>query len=131
MGRTRVMDELYLILHKVRGQAAIDVATRVHLSGGQEIWFIPTSGHRAWPLRWQPLTESLSADSLSAVQIEGHDWNALPDHYPHPKQRTSLVARLRARLRASLTAWMLREIWKVRAKRDGGKAASRIQSARS
>jgi hypothetical protein len=76
------MDELYLILHKVRGQAAIDVATRVHLSGGDCIWWIPTSGHRAWPLRWQPLTESLSADSLSAVQIEGDDWERLPGASP-------------------------------------------------
>jgi hypothetical protein len=117
-GGLRFMEELYLILHKVRGQAAIDVATRIHLSGGDCIWWIPTSGHRAWPLRWQPLTESLSAASLSAVQIEGDDWERLPDHYPHPKQRKSLVARLRARLRTSLTAWVLREIWRVRAKRD-------------
>src|SRR6516162_1587353 len=87
------MDELYLILHKVRGQAAIDVATRVHLSGGDCIWWIPTSGHRAWPLRWQPLTESLSANSLSAVQIEGDDWERLPDHYARPEPRPSLVAR--------------------------------------
>jgi hypothetical protein len=125
------MDELYLILHKVRGQAAIDVATRIHLSGGDCIWWIPTSGHRAWPLRWQPLTaslsadslsaDSLSADSLSAVQIEGDDWERLPDHYAHNEPRPSLVARLRARVRASLTAWVLREIWKVRAKRDVGR----------
>ena len=114
------MDELYLILHKVRGQAAIDVATRVHLSGGDCIWWIPTSGHRAWPLRWQPLTESLSADNLSAVQIEKEDWERLPDHYPRPEPRPSLVARLRARLWASLTAWVLREIWRMRAKRDAG-----------
>jgi hypothetical protein len=123
------MDDLYLILHKVRGQAAIDIATRVHLSGGECIWWIPTSGHRAWPLRWQPLTESLSADSLSAVQIEGSAWTALPDHYPSPRQCKSLVARLRSRLRASLTAWVLREIWRVRAKPDVGNAPSKAQVA--
>ena len=125
------MDELYLILHKVRGQAAIDVATRIYLSRGDCIWWIPTSGHRAWPLRWQPLMESLSADSLSAAQIEGSDWQRLPDHYPHPKQRKSLIARLRARLRASLTAWVLREIWRVRAKRDVGRATSEVHAVRS
>jgi hypothetical protein len=113
------MNDLYLILHKVRGQAAIDVATRILLSGGEEIWFIPTSGHRAYPLKWQPLTESLSVDT-----IEGEAWNALPDHYARPTQRNQRgpIASLRARLRAALTAWVLREIWKVRAKRDGGKA---------
>jgi len=113
------MNDLYLILHKVRGQAAIDVATRVHLRGGREIWFIPTSGHRAYPLQWQALDPALRR---SAEQIEGSAWAALPDHYPRIEPRRSLVARLRARLRASLTAWVLREIWKVRAKRDGGKA---------
>jgi hypothetical protein len=112
------MDELYLILHKVRGQAAIDVATRIHLSGGDCIWWIPTSGRRAWPLRWQPLTESLSADSLSAEQIEGDEWQRLPDHYPRPKQRKSLGARLRSRLRTALTAWVLREIWRTRRVRE-------------
>jgi hypothetical protein len=114
------MDELYLILHKVRGQAAIDVATRVHLSGGDCIWWIPTSGHRAYPYKWQPLPESFSADT-----IEGEVWKALPDHYARATQRTQrgLVARLRSRLRVALTAWVLREIWKVRAKRDVSKAA--------
>jgi len=126
MGRTRVMDELYLILHKVRGQAAIDVATRVHLSGGDCIWWIPTSRHRAYPYKWQPLPESFSADT-----IEGEVWKALPDHYARATQRTQrgLVARLRSRLRVALTAWVLREIWKVRAKRDVSKAA--VQSLRS
>ncbi len=45
------MDELYLILHKVRGQAELDVAQRLYLSGGEELWLNPTSGHRAYPLR--------------------------------------------------------------------------------
>src|SRR5215468_427463 len=99
------MDELYLILHKVRGRAAIDVATRVHLSGGREIWFIPTSGHRAYPLQWQALDPALRR---SAEQIEGSAWAALPDHYARATQRNQrgLVARLRARLRAALTAWV-------------------------
>jgi hypothetical protein len=116
------MNELYLIVHKVRGQAAVDVATRILLSGGEELWWIPTSGHRAYPYKWQPLPESFSADT-----IEGEGWNALPDHYPSATQRKQrgLVARLRARLRASLTAWVLREIWKVRAKSPVGNAPTR------
>ena len=77
------------------------------------------------------LTESLSADSLSAVQIEGDDWERLPDHYSRSEPRRSLVARLRARLRASLTAWVLREIWRVRAKRDVGRATSEVHAVRS
>ena len=112
------MDDLYLILHKVRGQAAIDVATRIHLSGGQEIWFIPTSGHWAYPLHFQALDPEIRR---CADHLEGDDWNMLPDHYPRVEPRPSLVARLRARLRASLTAWVLREIWRVRAKRDARK----------
>ena len=89
------MDALYLIVHKVRGQAAIDVAQRVVI-GDEDCWFIPTSGHRAYPLRWQPLPESLT-ESLSADTIEGSDWAALPDHYPDVEQdHPSLVARLRS-----------------------------------
>jgi len=88
------MDGLHLIVHKVRGQAAIDVAQRVVI-GDEDVWLIPTSGHRAYPLRWQPLPESLT-ESLSADAIEGSDWAALPDHYPDVEQGPSLVARLRS-----------------------------------
>ena len=41
------MDALYLITHRVRGELAYDVALRVLVSGGEERWLIPTSGHRA------------------------------------------------------------------------------------
>jgi hypothetical protein len=58
------MDELYLIAHKVRSELAFDIAQRVVI-GDEDVWFIPTSGHRAYPLRWQPLTETL-AESFSA-----------------------------------------------------------------
>ena len=95
------MDELFLIAHKVRGSVAYDVAQRIYLSGGEELWLIPTSGHRAYPLRWQRLDESLalecSADELARV----------PDHYS-PAQREGSKARLRTRLR---------EIFKLRAQR--------------
>jgi hypothetical protein len=73
------MDELYLIAHKVRSELAFDIAQRVVI-GDEDVWFIPTSGHRAYPLRWQPLTETL-AESFSADKIEGEEWERLPDHY--------------------------------------------------
>ena len=95
-------EELYLIVHKVRGSPALDVAQRILLSGGEELWLIPTSGHRAYPLRWRALAESVSAD-----WFEAEEWAALSDHYS-PRQRKGSMARLRTRLR---------EIWKLRAKR--------------
>jgi hypothetical protein len=73
------MDELYLIAHKVRSELAFDIAQRVVI-GDEDVWFIPTSGHRAYPLRWQPLTETL-AESFSADKIEGEERERLPDHY--------------------------------------------------
>jgi hypothetical protein len=84
------LDELYLIAHRVRGEVAYDIAERLLLSSGQERWLIPTSGHRAYPLRTMRLDESLAL-TLSAEELA-----SVPDHYP-PKQ--SLLARVRARLR--------------------------------
>jgi hypothetical protein len=94
------MDERYLILHKVKGQAAVDVAQRIAFCDGEEIWFIPTSGNRAYPLRWQALDPEIRR---SADTIEEACWDALPDHYPR-KQRKETLARLRTRLR---------EIWRT------------------
>ena len=42
------MSDLYLILHKVRGEPAFDIATRLQIAD-EEGWIIPTSGHRAYP----------------------------------------------------------------------------------
>jgi hypothetical protein len=98
------MNELYLILHKVRGEVAFDVAQRVMI-GDEEVWFIPTSGHRAWPLQYKALHHSFAP-------VRSEDWYALRDHYSD-KQREGSKARLRARLR---------DLWKVRAKRDVGEA---------
>jgi hypothetical protein len=49
------MDALYLISHRVRGELAYDIASRVLVSGGEERWLIPTSGHRAYPLAYKAL----------------------------------------------------------------------------
>jgi hypothetical protein len=92
------MDSLYLIAHKVRGQLAFDVAVRVALSGGEEIWMIPTSGHRAYPLAHQALGDLFD---YMTVFANGEEWEALPDHYPEP-QRKGTFAQIRARVAAAI-----------------------------
>jgi hypothetical protein len=84
------MEELFLIAHKVHGQVAYDVAQRWLLSNGRPLWLIPTSGHRAYPLRWLKLDDSL------ALTLSVEELASVPDHYA-PKQ--SLLARVRERLR--------------------------------
>jgi hypothetical protein len=81
---------LYLILHKVRGEPAYDIAINLVVPGGTNNpwWIIPTSGHRAYPYRWWCL-EDLA--DISDINMDGHhdrpasfdhtvpeDW---PDHY--------------------------------------------------
>lgn len=44
----------YLILHKVRGEPAFDIAEPLQI-GDEEGWIIPTSGHRAYPYEVWPL----------------------------------------------------------------------------
>lgn len=45
------ISEPFLVLHKVRGEPAFDIATKLMI-GDEEGWIIPTSGHRAYPY-WQ------------------------------------------------------------------------------
>lgn len=47
-------DDLFLIAHKVRGEAAFDVAIQMPMHDGVW-WIIPTSGHRAYPYWSAPL----------------------------------------------------------------------------
>lgn len=74
----------HLILHKVRGEPAFDIAEKLMI-GDEEGWIIPTSGHRAYPLWAKPLTVSddgsndanpWTLDDCTRYYIE--DW---PDHY--------------------------------------------------
>ena len=45
-----------LVLLKVRGQPAFDIAERLEMEDGdEEWWIIPTSGHRAYPVDWWEL----------------------------------------------------------------------------
>src|SRR5215469_6909310 len=86
------MDALYLISHRVRGELAYDVALRVLRSGGEELWLIPTSGHRAYPLAYK----ALAAPTVEGM-TESADWSAVPDHY----SGRAVVATLRARVAAA------------------------------
>jgi len=98
------MDALYLIVHKVRGEPAIDVAHRVVI-GDEDVCLIPTSGHRAYPYKYRALHHNFDLEH-SAPRSE--EWDALPDHYS-PAKREGSKARLRTRLR---------EIWRTRRVRE-------------
>lgn len=67
------MAEHYLILHKVRGEPAFDIAERGS-DEGLEVWIVSTSGHVAYPWAYWPLNKEtyLETNTIPA------DW---PDHY--------------------------------------------------
>lgn len=99
------MSELYLVAHKVRGEAAFDVACMLDVldEDGDPIWIIPTSGHRARPY-WQcPIADLICEDT----SIDARDWpyitSVVPimppdllDHYhlDAPRPSTKLIDRL-------------------------------------
>lgn len=78
---------VYLILHRVRGEPAFDVAQRT-MYGTEEGWCIPTSGHRAIPYLYWNLDDlrdtsdiNRAGHSIRPVDSEAlvpPDW---PDHY--------------------------------------------------
>ena len=75
------MSEPYLILHKVRGESAFDIAIKLDhpIDDDGPIWLIPTSGHRAYPFQWHKLYSVSLEQFLSApTDIIPSDW---PDHY--------------------------------------------------
>jgi hypothetical protein len=85
--------ELYLILHKVRGEPAFDIAHQIEIEG-EECWIIGTSGHRAYPSWYISLNELMPITFIDDDTCEYHytvgqalihgklkvpdDW---PDHY--------------------------------------------------
>lgn len=80
-------DEPYLILHKVRGEPAFDIAIQLKI-GDEDGWIIPTSGHRAYPQSTWRLMElgNLQADTDRICKDWLADW---PDHYgiiPEPSR---------------------------------------------
>lgn len=74
------MSEPYLILHKVRGEPAFDIAIKWAVGGPEveEWWIIPTSGHRAYPYWYMSLQEATKLVQLPLSAIPPTDW---PDHY--------------------------------------------------
>jgi hypothetical protein len=78
------MTELYLILHKVRGEPAFDIASPLPI-GDEEGWIIPTSGHRAYPLTTWNMSEigirEQGGDICHVLHNNYPDWDLLPDHY--------------------------------------------------
>lgn len=85
--------EPYLILHKVRGQPAFDIAERIGVDDNDWIWIIPTSGHRAYPYWHKPLTDWYVANNgrftvtmADAINIESMPTDLL-DHYPTSKSQ--------------------------------------------
>jgi hypothetical protein len=75
---------LYLILHKVRGEPAFDIAERCEAMGTEgdpgPWWIIPTSGHRAWPLRtWDMVELGFGPNPLEWATDD--QWDTFPDHY--------------------------------------------------
>lgn len=90
------MSKPYLILHKVRGEPAFDIAEKIQI-GDEEGWIIPTSGHRAYPY-WE---EEL--DEIGGVVHDYGGWDKLsnnvpdmppdwPDHYEaHASPKPSLL----------------------------------------
>ena len=92
----------YLIAHKVRGEAAFDVAIRCDDMGTDSDpgpwWIIPTSGHRAYPLMHWALSSlgyhfpraDCSFDFAHLTDDTGPlavhpDFANLPDHYSNTR----------------------------------------------
>ena len=102
--------ELYLILHKVRGEPAFDIATQIEEGTASDPgpwWIIPTSGHRAYPYRywhWSDLYSGSEMD-LSKLQYVFNNVDppeGLPDHYSvnAPRDPAPLTARVTGLLSA-------------------------------
>lgn len=71
---------MHLILHKVRGEPAFDIAETMEVDG-ETWWIIPTSGHRAYPYITWPLGALVPAGVLDEENLKyaiPPDW---PDHY--------------------------------------------------
>lgn len=60
----------HLILHKVRGEPAFDIAEQME----NGMWIIPTSGHRAYPYWTTPLVVPFGLPPLP-IPVDH------PDHY--------------------------------------------------
>lgn len=90
----------FLILHKVRGEPAFDIAHRLSI-GGEPAWLVTTSGHRAYPVRHWLLADLADISDINSTGyhqrpiIFDHvvfppNW---PDHYATDKATLPLAVR--------------------------------------
>jgi hypothetical protein len=104
------MTEPFLILHKVRGQPAFDIAIRMkcplcadgvrdcdevmcdcgECQGSGYWWIIPTSGHRAYPSDYIQLDRLQTNIGEIAVDHMDAQLDDLPDHYQNSIDRKAL-----------------------------------------
>lgn len=105
-------DEPFLIAHKVRGEAAFDIAIKQPCAICQDIedpaqgcdecdglghwWICSTSGHRAYPW-WHMSLEDMMASDGPGIYPELEDMpEGLPDHYKvnaGPKAKSTSIGR--------------------------------------
>lgn len=89
------MNEPFLILHKVRGLPAFDIAEQMEV--GDEVWWIiPTSGHRAYPY-WNMEIRKINWQNKTVWSSDLSGGNEIPlpmpsdcfDHYAANERRSS------------------------------------------
>lgn len=68
----------YLILHKVRGAPAFDIAEPTRI-GNEDGWVLCTCGHQAYPWAWWPIDPARYMDEREALCDPR--WASWPDHY--------------------------------------------------
>jgi hypothetical protein len=76
----------FLILHKVRGEPAFDIAEKATF-GNEEGWILCTCGHRAYPYKTWELYKILEASYIDCPDPP----DGWPEHYnahPEPKKVT-------------------------------------------
>lgn len=95
--------ELYLILHKVRGKPAFDIAHKLQI-GDEEGWIVSTSGHRAYPTAMWLLQDlaDVSDDPIIYPTFTNLDVSEYPDHFTTSRVRASSLASEASDLLSSL-----------------------------
>ena len=74
----------YLILHKVRGEPAFDIAHRIDIDG-ESAWIVSTSGHRAYPYATWAVAELYLCNGPHSDQpklLQSAPWPEMPEGWP-------------------------------------------------
>lgn len=75
------MSEPYLILHKVRGEPAFDIAHKLQI-GDEEGWVLSACGYRAYPWDSIPLSELGQGNGMIYNRISKTVSSPMPDDWP-------------------------------------------------